>query len=66
LLEEICEFLGVRSERRYLGRVVDEAVNPTAPEPIPLRYRRMLEDLLANDIANVRSRFGWSWPSSTL
>lgn len=62
LLRDICAFLGIRSERRFLGRVVDQPVNPTAPEPVPPRYRAMLEELLADDIDAVKARFGWTWP----
>lgn len=60
LLADICRFLGVRSEARFLGRTVDTPVNPTPPEPIPARYHAMLSELLQADIASVRERFGVS------
>jgi hypothetical protein len=61
LLGEICRFLGIRDQRRFLGRAVDRAVNPTPAEPIPDRYRRMLSELLAADIDKLQQRFGISW-----
>jgi hypothetical protein len=61
LLGEICRFLGVRDDRRYLGRAVDRPVNPTAAEPIPERYRVVLTRLFADEIAALQSKFGMSW-----
>jgi hypothetical protein len=58
LLAEICRFLGVRSETRFLGRAVHRPVNPTPPEPVPVRYRAMLTELLSRDIARLPRRFG--------
>lgn len=60
LLADICRFLGVRSDPRFLGRTVHTPVNPTPPEPIPARYHAMLTDLLQKDIVKVRERFGVS------
>lgn len=61
LLAEICRFLGVRQERRYLGRAVDRPVNPTAAEPIPERYRTMLGELFAAELDDLERRFHLSW-----
>ncbi len=58
LLAEICRFIGVRSEPRYLGRAVHTAVNPTPPEPVPARYRAALTELLRHDIEGLPDRFG--------
>jgi hypothetical protein len=58
LLAEICGFLGVRSEPRFLGRAVHRAVNPTPPEPVPPRYRAALTELLRRDIERLPTRFG--------
>jgi hypothetical protein len=54
-------FLGVRSERRYIARDVDEAVNPTGSSKIPEQHRRFLEDLLAPELQDLKARFGLSW-----
>ncbi len=61
LLLEVMSFLGVRSDRRYLSREVRERVNPTAENSIPERYRCFLEELLRDDLAALRARFGLSW-----
>lgn len=61
LLGEICRFLGVRDERRYLGRAVDRPVNPTGAEPIPERYRAILRQLFAVEIDEIERRFQLSW-----
>jgi hypothetical protein len=61
LLGEICRFLGVRDERRYLGRAVDRPVNPTGAEPIPERYRAVLSRLLAGELEEIERRFQLSW-----
>lgn len=58
LLAEICDFIGVRSEPRFLGRAVHRSVNPTPPEPVPDRYRAMLTGILSRDIASLPRRFG--------
>ncbi len=60
LLAELCRFLGVRSESRFLGRTVHRPVNPTPPEPVPARYRTVLTELLSRDIASLPRRFGVS------
>lgn len=58
LLAEICRFLGVRSESRFLGRAVHRPVNPTPAEPVPEHYRAMLTGLLSRDIESLPRRFG--------
>ncbi len=61
LLLDVMSFLGVTSDRRYISREVREPVNPTAASKIPEHYRRFLEELLKNDIANLKERLGLSW-----
>jgi len=61
LLLAVMDFLAVRSDRRYISREVRELVNPTAASKIPDRYRRFLDELLQDDLAALRERFGLSW-----
>jgi hypothetical protein len=61
LLLRVMSFLGVTSSTRYIDRTVRKAVNPTAASDTPEHYRRFLEDLLKDDIENLRRRFGLSW-----
>jgi len=61
LLLRVMSFLGVTSSTRYIDRAVRKAVNPTAASGVPEHYRRFLEDLLKDDIENLRRRFGLSW-----
>jgi len=61
LLLRVMSFLGVTSSMRYIDRAVRRAVNPTAASPVPAHYRRFLENLLKEDIENLRRRFGLSW-----
>lgn len=61
LLGDICRFLAVREDRRYLGRAVDRPVNPTAAEPIPERYRAMLSRLLVAEIEELERKFEMTW-----
>ena len=61
LLGEICRFLGVRDQRRFLGRAVNRPVNPTAAEPIPERYRVILSGLFARELDEMQRTFGLSW-----
>lgn len=63
LLLESMSFLGVKSDRRYISREVRRPVNPTGASRIPERYRRFLEELLQDDIAKLKERFGLEWPS---
>jgi hypothetical protein len=56
------EFLGVRAERRFIGADVRESVNPTESSSIPPEHRAHLEALLRQDVENLRTRFGLSWP----
>lgn len=62
LLMEIMRFLGVQADRKYIRRDVRAPVNPTSVRQVPERFRALLEDLLAEDLAALRDRFGWSWP----
>jgi len=61
LLLRVMAFLGVTSSMRYIDRSVRQAVNPTFVSEVPEHYRRFLEDLLKDDIENLRRRFGLSW-----
>ena len=61
LLLEVMRFLGVTADRRYIGEAVREPVNPTESSKIPEQHRRFLEDLLQDDVRNLRERFGLSW-----
>jgi len=60
LLLEVMSFLGVSSAPRYVPPEVRRPVNPTGASKIPDRYRRFLEDLLKDDIANLDARLGLS------
>ncbi|MFQ5478119.1 MAG: sulfotransferase [Candidatus Binatia bacterium] len=60
LLLEVMSFLGVSSEQRYVGQLASTTVNPTGSEAIPEQHRRFLEELLADEIAETRERFGVS------
>ena len=62
LLLKVMSFLSVTSDKRYIDRAVREAVNPTAASEIPEHYRRLLQELLKDDIENLGRRFGLSWP----
>lgn len=62
LLLQVMQFLGVRAERKYVRADVRAPVNPTGSRSVPERYRRVLEELLAADLAALRERFGWTWP----
>jgi Sulfotransferase family len=61
LLLRVMAFLGVTSDARYIDRAVRRAVNATAVSEVPERYRRVLRELLKDDIESVRNRFGLSW-----
>lgn len=49
LLLEVMSFLGVESSGRFVGADVGRAVNPTARDRIPARYREVLEELLGGE-----------------
>jgi hypothetical protein len=61
LLLEVMHFLGVAADRRYISEAVREPVNPTESSKIPEQHRRFLEELLHDDVRNLRERFGLSW-----
>ncbi|MCK6553541.1 sulfotransferase [Candidatus Binatia bacterium] len=61
MLAEVMEFLGVDSDRRYIGDLAREAVNPTASSEVPERHRLFLEELFAEDLRALKERFGLSW-----
>jgi len=63
LLLAVMSFLGVCSDRRYISAAVRERVNPTGTSKIPEQHRRFLEELLHDDIGDLRERFGLSWSS---
>lgn len=61
MLTEVMEFLGVDGDRRFIGDLAREAVNPTASSHIPERHRHFLEELFAEDLRALHDRFGLSW-----
>lgn len=61
MLLDVMRFLGVRSDPRYIDRSVRNPVNPTEAARIPEWHRRFLEDLFADDLRQLRDRFGLSW-----
>lgn len=64
LLLEVMAFLGVSSDRRYISAEVREPVNPTEANRIPEHYRRLLEELLRDDLVKLDERLGLSWGPS--
>jgi len=60
-LLEVMDFLGVDGGERYFGPDLRSHVNPTSGGGIPDEHRRYLEDLLADDFADLRDHFGLSW-----
>lgn len=66
LLLAVMSFLGVTSDRRYVSSDVRQPVNPTEASKIPERYRRLLGELLRDEIATLKTRFGLSWSSPQL
>ena len=50
-----------RSDRRYIARDVEEAVNPTGSSKIPEGHRRFLLQLLAPDLNALKQRFELEW-----
>jgi hypothetical protein len=65
LLLEVMSFLGVKSDRWYISEEARKPVNPTGARRIPERHRRLLEQLLKEDITKLRERFGLAWTSSS-
>lgn len=61
LLLDVMRFLGVRSDRKYIGAAVRDAVNPTEASRIPIRYQEVLDELLTDDLKRTEARFGLSW-----
>jgi len=61
LLTDVMQFLGVSADRRYIGTLAREAVNPTEVSKIPARYRQRLEELLRPDLEALEQRFGFTW-----
>ncbi|MCX8072790.1 MAG: sulfotransferase domain-containing protein [Candidatus Binatia bacterium] len=62
LLLDVMAFLGVRASKQYIRADVRAPVNPSGGSEVPPRFRKILEALLAEEIAALRDRFGWSWP----
>jgi hypothetical protein len=62
LLLDVMRFLGVAAERRYIDRAVRSPVNPTESRTMPAHYRRLLEEILADDLSQLKERFGLVWP----
>jgi hypothetical protein len=63
LLLEVMRFLGVTADRRYVSTAVRARVNPTEASRIPEPYRRLLDELLRDDVHQLRDRLGLSWTS---
>lgn len=57
LFLEVCRFLGVSDDERYVPASVAEAVNPTAGASVPREHRNYLEELLADELQSWRERF---------
>ena len=61
LMLDVMRFLGVRADPRYIDPSVRSPVNPTERTRIPDQHRRFLEELLTDDLAKLKERFGLSW-----
>lgn len=61
LLLDVMRFLGVRADQRYVDPSVRSPINPTAVDPIPEQYQRLLRELLRDEVNQIRKRFGLSW-----
>lgn len=61
LLTEVMDFLGVDSDRRYVGELARETVNPTAGAEIPEHHRLFLERLFDDELRTLKERFGLTW-----
>lgn len=55
LLQSAFEFLGIRSDRKYIGPKATERVNPTGRADIPKAVQLVLDDLYADEVARLRS-----------
>ncbi len=62
LLLDVMRFLGVDADRRYIDRSVRSPVNPTESRRMPAPYRRLLEEILKDDLSQLKERFGLAWP----
>ena len=60
-LADICRFLGVRSDRKVLGRHLDRPFNPRSVDPVLKEHRRFLAELHAEDIEKLKQRFDLSY-----
>ena len=60
-LLDVMRFLDVRSDRKYVGAAVREAINPTEASQIPACYQGLLDKLLSEDLRRAEARFGLSW-----
>ena len=61
LLLDVMRFLDVGAHPRYIDRSVRSPVNPTDSSKIPEQYRKLLLELLKDDLEVLKARFGLSW-----
>ncbi|HYD49903.1 MAG TPA: sulfotransferase [Terriglobales bacterium] len=64
-LTDVMNFLGIRADPRYVGRLARAEVNPTGRSRIPEHHRRFLEDLFREQDRKLKQRFHLEWPRST-
>ena len=57
LLLDVLRFLGVSDDRRYVPGSIREAVNSTPESEVPQHHRRLLEELLGDEIRAWRRWF---------
>ena len=60
-LLEVMRFLGVDADRRYIDASVRSPVNPTESSQMPEQYRKLLEEVLRDELVRLEQRFGLSW-----
>ena len=64
LARDVLRFLGLDDDPRLLDRtLIENNPNPTERDPLPARFRPLLEVLYAEELRRLHERYGITWPA---
>lgn len=65
LLLRVFNFLGVRSDSKYIGPLARERIHSTEKIEMPGKYRKMLEEMFRDELDKIKQTFNLPWETES-